>query len=44
MHEVMTFCMIMHNIIIEDGHLDGHNEHIWDFQGELVVPSPTASS
>jgi hypothetical protein len=44
MHEVMTFCMIMHNIIIEDEHLDGHNEHIWDFQGELVMPSPTASS
>nr|XP_051221420.1 uncharacterized protein LOC127339637 [Lolium perenne] len=26
------------NMIIEDGHPDGRNEQLWDFQGELVVP------
>jgi hypothetical protein len=34
----------MHNMIFEDERHDGRNEHIWDFQGELVAPSPGASS
>jgi hypothetical protein len=39
MHEVMICCMIMHNMIVEDERPDGLNEHIWDFQGEMVAPS-----
>jgi hypothetical protein len=34
----------MHTMIVEDERLDGRNEHIWDFQGELVAPIPGASS
>jgi hypothetical protein len=44
MHKVMTCCVIMYNLIIEDGRPDGHNENLWDFQGELVVPIPGAST
>ena len=44
MHEVMTCCVIMHNIIIDDEHPNGHSEHIWDFQGEMVATIPRASS
>jgi hypothetical protein len=39
MHEVMICCVIMHNMIVEDERPDGLNEHIWDFQGEMVAPS-----
>jgi hypothetical protein len=31
MHEVMTYCMIMHNMIAETEHPNGRNEHGWDF-------------
>ncbi len=27
MHEVMTCCVIMHNMIVENDHPDGRNEH-----------------
>jgi hypothetical protein len=44
MHEVMTCCMIMHNMIVENECHDGRNEHQCDFQVELVAPIPGASS
>jgi hypothetical protein len=44
MHEVMTCCVIMHNMIVENERPDGRNENQWDFQGELVAPLPGASS
>ncbi|KAK1633173.1 hypothetical protein QYE76_007488 [Lolium multiflorum] len=44
MHEVMTRCVIMHNMIVENGRPDGRNEHQWDFQGELVALVSGASS
>jgi hypothetical protein len=31
-------------MIVEDERHDGRNEHIWDFQGELVAPSPGTPS
>ena len=40
MHEVMSCCVIMHTMIVEDEHPDGKNESGWDFQGELVEPNP----
>ena len=40
LHEVMTCCVIMHNMIVENERPDGRNEHLWDFQGELVEPNP----
>ena len=40
MHEVMSCCVIMHNMIVEDERPDGKNENGWEFQGELVVPNP----
>ena len=40
MHEVMSYCVIMHNMIVEDERPDGKNENGWDFQGELVAPNP----
>ncbi|KAK1661815.1 hypothetical protein QYE76_049974 [Lolium multiflorum] len=44
MHEVMTCCMIMHNMIVENERSDGRNENHWEFQGELVAPLHGASS
>jgi hypothetical protein len=44
MHEVTTCCVIMHNIIVEDERPDGHSEHIWDLQGEMVATIPRVSS
>ena len=44
MREVMIYCVIMHNMIVENERPDGCNEHQWDFQGELVAPIPGASS
>jgi hypothetical protein len=44
MHEVMTCCVIMHNMIVENERPDGRNENHWEFQGELVAPIPGAST
>ncbi|KAK1651499.1 hypothetical protein QYE76_069304 [Lolium multiflorum] len=44
MHEVMTCCVIMHNLIVENEHPDDRNENHWEFQGELVTPLPGALS
>ncbi|KAK1645910.1 hypothetical protein QYE76_063715 [Lolium multiflorum] len=44
MHEVMTCCVIMHNMIIENERPDGRNENQWEFQGELVAPIAGAST
>jgi hypothetical protein len=44
MHEVMTCCVIMHNMIVENERPDGRNENHWEFQGELVAPLPGALS
>ncbi|KAK1664525.1 hypothetical protein QYE76_052684 [Lolium multiflorum] len=38
MHEVMTCCVIVHNMIVENERPDGRNENHWKFQGELVAP------
>jgi hypothetical protein len=43
-HEVITCCVIMHSMIVEDERPGGRNENIWDFQGELVASSPDTSS
>ncbi|KAK1631464.1 hypothetical protein QYE76_005779 [Lolium multiflorum] len=44
LHEVMTCCVIMHNMIVENERPDGRNENHWKFQGELVAPLPGALS
>jgi hypothetical protein len=36
MWEVMTACMIMHNMIIEDERDEGIHNQGWKFQGELL--------
>ncbi|KAK1684519.1 hypothetical protein QYE76_045367 [Lolium multiflorum] len=40
MHEVMTSCVIMHNMIVENERPDGRNENHLEFHGELVAPIP----
>ncbi|KAK1682370.1 hypothetical protein QYE76_043218 [Lolium multiflorum] len=44
MHEVMTCCVIMHNMIVENERPDGRNENHWEFQDELVALLPGALS
>jgi hypothetical protein len=39
MWEVMTACVIMHNMIIEEERDDSVYGQGWDFQGELVTPN-----
>ena len=45
MWSVMTACVIMHNMIVED---ERDNDSIydqgWDFQGELAEPEPGQAS
>jgi hypothetical protein len=38
--EVMTACVIMHNIIVEEERDDTVYDQGWNFQGELVAPNP----
>jgi hypothetical protein len=44
MWEVMTACVIMHDIIVEEEHDDTVYDQGWYFQGELVAPNPVPSS
>jgi hypothetical protein len=36
--EVMTACVIMHNMIVEDERDEGMHDPAWQFQGQLVEP------
>jgi hypothetical protein len=40
MWEVMTACVIMHNMIVEEERDDSVYDQRWDFQGELVAANP----
>jgi hypothetical protein len=44
MWEVMTACVIMHNMIIEEECDDSVYDQGWDFQGELVAANPGPAS
>jgi hypothetical protein len=44
MWNVMTACMIMHNMIIENERDDNIYNQGWDFQGELAEPVPRVAS
>jgi hypothetical protein len=44
MWEVMTACVIMHNMIVEDERDEGIHDQGWEFQGELVAPYPEAAT
>jgi hypothetical protein len=44
MWKVMTACVIMHNMIIEEERDDSVCDQGWDFQNELVAPNPVPSS
>jgi hypothetical protein len=44
MHNVMTCCVIMHKMIVDNERPDDRNEHQWDLQGELVAPIARALS
>jgi hypothetical protein len=37
MWEVMTACVIMHNMIIEDKCDEGIHDQRWEFQGESIA-------
>jgi hypothetical protein len=39
MREVMTACVIMCNMIVEDEHDDSLYGQGWKFQGKLVTPA-----
>ena len=38
--EVMTVCVIMHNMIVEDERDDRIFDQRWEFQGDLIAPLP----
>jgi hypothetical protein len=40
MWEVMTACVIMHNMIAENERDDSIHGQCWEFQGELVAAKP----
>jgi hypothetical protein len=44
MWQVMTACMIMHNMIVAEERDDTVYNQEWDFQGELVAPNPRPAS
>jgi hypothetical protein len=39
MWNVMTACVIMHNMIVENERNDSIYDQGWDFQGELAEPA-----
>ncbi|XP_062181166.1 uncharacterized protein LOC133885460 [Phragmites australis] len=41
LHNIMTACIIMHNMIIEEERLNGEVEHVYDGADEHVEPSHT---
>jgi hypothetical protein len=44
MWEVMTACVIMHNMIVEEERDDSVYDQAWDFQDELVAQNPVPFS
>jgi hypothetical protein len=42
--EVMTTCVVMHNMIVENESDEGLHDQGWEFQGELVAPHPGAAT
>ena len=44
MWEVMTYYVIMHNMIIEDEHENNLLDQGWDFHGENVEPKYEAAT
>jgi hypothetical protein len=44
MCEIMTACVIIHNIIVEEERDDSICDQGWEFQGELVAPNPGLAS
>jgi hypothetical protein len=44
MWEVMTACVIMHNMIVEEERDDSVYDQGWDFQGDLVVANPVPAT
>jgi hypothetical protein len=44
MWEVMTACVIMHNMIVEDERDEGIHDQGWEFQGELIASHPEAAT
>jgi hypothetical protein len=44
MWEVMTACVIMHNMIVEDERDEGIHDQGWEFQSELVSPHSSAAT
>ncbi|XP_062193599.1 uncharacterized protein LOC133897015 [Phragmites australis] len=43
LHNIMTVCIVMHNMIIEDERPDGDVEHVYEGAGDPVEPSHTPS-
>jgi hypothetical protein len=44
MYEVMTTCVIMHNMIAEQERDDSIHDQGWQFEGELVEPQLGATT
>jgi hypothetical protein len=44
MSSVMTACVIMHNMIVENERCDNIYDQGWDFQGELAEPMTREAS
>jgi hypothetical protein len=40
MWEVMTACVIMHNMVVEDERVESIHDQGWQFQRELIAPHP----
>jgi hypothetical protein len=44
LREVVTCCVIMHNMIVETERPNVLNDHRWEFYGDLVQPEPGAGT